>query len=161
MGILHLELRMFILFLVCTPFLSISVLATSKQFFVSPSGSDRNPGTKAQPFRTIDVARDAVRAFRKQNPRFIDTVTVILRGGRYFMQRPLLFGPEDSGTISSPTVYASFPGERPVVSGGIEVRGWKEGTLGRKRILNSCATALGEWRSAHSCPLSKQGIPAG
>ena len=135
MGTLLLELRMFILFLVCTPFLSISVLATSKQFFVSPSGSDRDPGTKAQPFRTIDVARDAVRAFRKQNPRFTDTVAVILRGGRYFIQEPLVFGPEDGGTISSPTIYASSLGERPVISGGLEIKGWKKGTLGSQPVL--------------------------
>ena len=30
-------------------------------FFVSPDGDDAHPGTKAQPFKTLEAARDAVR----------------------------------------------------------------------------------------------------
>ncbi|MCX6143616.1 MAG: hypothetical protein NTZ35_10370 [Ignavibacteriales bacterium] len=129
------KLWMFTLLLACVFCVADSSLAARKEFFVSPKGNDRNPGTKTSPFLTITKARDAVRAFRQRNPDFADSVAVILRGGRFFIQEPLLLGPEDGGTNSSPTVYVSFPGERPVISGGLEVKEWKEGTLDGKRVL--------------------------
>ena len=129
------KLRTFALLLGCTLCIVDSARATNKEFFVSPKGNDRNPGTKTQPFLTVTKARDAVRAFRQRNPKFADTVAVILRNGRYFIHEPLLLGPKDGGTNSSPTVYASFPGEHPVISGGLEVKGWKEGRLDGKRVL--------------------------
>jgi len=132
-----LKVRTLALLPACALALSVSALAVTRQFYVSPSGDDGNRGTKTQPFCTLAKARDAVRAFRKQNPRYNDTVFVLLRGGRYFLHEPLFFGPEDGGTISSPTVYASFPGERPVISGGVELKGWKKGMLGKQRLLTA------------------------
>ena len=35
-------------------------------FYVSTDGSDKNPGTKAKPFATIEKARDAVHALIKK-----------------------------------------------------------------------------------------------
>jgi hypothetical protein len=45
-------------------------------FFVSPQGNDTYPGTKAQPFKTLEAARDAVR--KSDHSRM---VIVWLRGG--------------------------------------------------------------------------------
>jgi hypothetical protein len=135
MGAISSKLRADILFLILSFSFLPSLLAETKEYYVSPSGKDNNPGTLAQPFRTISRARDAVRRFRIQNPGFADTVAVVLRGGRYYIQAPLLLAAEDGGTPSSPTVYASFPGEHAVVSGGAEVRGWKSGTVDGKHIL--------------------------
>jgi len=129
------KLQTLALLLACVLFIVGSSPAANKEFYVSNKGSDRNPGTKTKPFLTVSKVRDAVRAFRQRNPKFADTLAVILRSGRYFIQEPLLLGPEDGGTASSPTVYASLPGERPVISGGLEVKGWKEGKLDGKRVL--------------------------
>jgi hypothetical protein len=38
-----------------------SVLCFGDEWFVSPDGDDRNPGTRDKPFATITRARDAVR----------------------------------------------------------------------------------------------------
>ena len=126
----------------------VSLYAEAKEFYISPSGKDNNPGTLARPFRTLSRARDAVRTFRSQNPGFADTVTVILRGGRYFIDEPLFLATVDGGTASSPTLYASFPGEHPVVSGGIEIKGWKPGTVDGKRVL--IAPLPHKWKSTET-----------
>ena len=129
------KLRMLALLLGCALFMMDSSLAANKEFYVSTKGSNRNPGTKTKPFLTVSKARDAVRAFRQRNPKFADTVEVILRGGRYFIQEPLLLGHEDGGTKTSPTVYASFPGGHPVISGGLEVKGWKNDVFNGRQVL--------------------------
>ncbi len=90
-------------------------------FYVSPSGSDSNPGTEGSPFATVSRARDAVRSLEKDSP-----VTVYLRGGRYELTGPVVFGPEDSGTDTATVTYAAYPGETPVISGGRAITGLKE-----------------------------------
>ena len=50
------------------------------QFFVSPKGSDKNPGSAAKPFASLERARSAVRDARK-SPR--EPVSVTLLGGDY------------------------------------------------------------------------------
>ncbi|MFH0991455.1 MAG: right-handed parallel beta-helix repeat-containing protein [bacterium] len=131
------QLHKLILLLTCCLYLVNNSIAATKHFYVSPTGNDRSPGTLAQPFRTISHARDAVRIFRTQHSQFNDTVCVILRGGRYYLQEPLLFDYQDGGTRESPTVYTSYPGEHPVISGGQPIKGWKEGTLHGKRVLTA------------------------
>ncbi len=109
----------------------------TKEFHVAPSGSDRNPGTLASPFQTVLRARDAVRSLRAGAGQLSDSVIVRLHGGRYRISSPLLFGPEDSGTPLSPTVYAAYNNERPLISGGLQVTGWKETTLDGRRMWSA------------------------
>lgn len=86
--------------------------ALAQPYYVSPSGADSNPGTSDRPFATIERARDAVR----QRPG-----NVLLRAGTYYLSAPLIFGPEDSGRAGNPIVYAAYPGEAVVVSGGVRL----------------------------------------
>ncbi|MGI9073657.1 MAG: right-handed parallel beta-helix repeat-containing protein [Bryobacteraceae bacterium] len=51
-------------------------------------------------------------------------VKVLVRGGTYFLDEPLVFGPEDSGTREAPIVYSAYPHELPVISGGSKVNVW-------------------------------------
>jgi hypothetical protein len=55
-------------------------------------------------------------------------VTVVLRGGTYFLTSPLSFGSADSGSPTMPTTWQAYPCETPVVSGGAAVTGWKKGS---------------------------------
>src|SRR5262249_32669775 len=55
------------------------------------------------------------------------TVTVLVRDGTYVLKETLVLGPEDSGTPQRRIVYAAYPGEKPVLSGGREITGWKRG----------------------------------
>jgi len=52
-------------------------------FFVSPEGSDAHPGTRTQPFKTLEAARDAV---RKSDRR--QKATVWLRAGVHERRSP-------------------------------------------------------------------------
>jgi hypothetical protein len=86
-----------------------------REFFVSTTGRDANPGTKAAPFATLSRARGAVRA-RKNGGS--GRVVVWVREGTYYLDRTLLFTPDDSGSKEAPVVYAAFPGEKVTLSGG-------------------------------------------
>ena len=97
-----------------------TALAFSAEFYVQPTGDDANPGTKARPFATLTRARDAVRAAKSKGP-----VTVWVREGVYRLREPLVFGPADSGTEDGPITYSAYPGEKPVISGGEVITGWK------------------------------------
>jgi len=90
------------------------------EFWVSPDGSDAGPGTRVQPFRTVERARDAIRAARS----VAGPATVVLKAGTYRLAQPLHLGPEDSGAAGSPVVYRA---ERPgtaILSGGRPITGW-------------------------------------
>ena len=100
-------------------------------FFVSPRGNDNWSGTLAEPgegdgpFATMTRARDAVRSLLTAQKRGI---RVVVRGGTYYLNSPLEFGPEDSGTEKAPVVYAAAAEERVVLSEGRHLEGghWSE-----------------------------------
>ncbi|MCY1719423.1 hypothetical protein OU798_03670 [Prolixibacteraceae bacterium Z1-6] len=69
-------------------------------------------------------------------------ILVLVRNGFYSLQEPLIFKPEDGGErieTNLPTgafeyhklkdnyvTYAAYPGEKPVISGGVPVTNWKK-----------------------------------
>jgi hypothetical protein len=61
------------------------------------------------------------------------------------LSEPLRFGPEDSGTKKHPVVYAAYPGEKPVLSGGRAIAGWKPGE-GKRWVAKLTAGKDGPWR---------------
>ena len=96
----------------------------SNRLFVAPDGSDGNPGTKAHPLATLSGARDTIRQ-RKATERLPDGgMTVLLRGGTYFLDKTFELTAEDSGTAEAPIVCRAQPGENVRLSGGREVRGF-------------------------------------
>jgi hypothetical protein len=84
----------------------------AEDYYASPAGDDANPGTLAQPFRTLARAREAVRQTHG---------TVFLRGGIYYLPETLVFAPEDSGTRESPVIFQAYQNEQPVISGGVRL----------------------------------------
>ncbi len=95
----------------------------SATHFVATDGSDANPGTKEKPFATIARARDAAGPLVAAG--LTSDVKVLIRGGTYRLDEPLVFGPEDSGTEQYALTYAAYPDEKVVVSGGRPIPGWK------------------------------------
>jgi hypothetical protein len=86
--------------------------------YITPDGSDRNPGTIDKPLATLGRARDAVREFKRSVPK---PVTLLFRGGTYYMSGPVVFGTEESGTDLQPITYAAYPGEKHTLSGGLRI----------------------------------------
>ena len=123
--------------LVMTVFLrTLPVSAASRvqaEFFVSPQGSDANPGTIERPFRTIERAQSAVREI---NSNMQGNIVVYLRDGVYQLERTLEFSEADSGTNGYRVIYQAYPGENPIVSGGVQVTGWEhhEGNIYKAKL---------------------------
>lgn len=85
-------------------------------FYVAPNGNDSWPGTMAQPFQTLNRARIAVQTLKSEVSG--RTITVLLRNGTYYLPSTWTFTSADSGTASTPILYANCPDETPVISGG-------------------------------------------
>ncbi len=104
-------------------------------FHVATGGKDSQSGTEQAPFATLHRAQQAVRQLRQQQTRLNRPIVVEVRGGVYFMDQPLIFGPQDSGTQASPVIYQAREGEHPVFSGGAPITGWQVGDDGRWRVV--------------------------
>jgi parallel beta-helix repeat protein len=72
------------------------------------------------PLATLDAARDRIRALRRGGAR--GPFTVLVHGGTYYLESPLVLTPEDSGVT-----YEAFPGEQVILSGGRPIRDWTPG----------------------------------
>ena len=102
---------------------------TSVTFYVAPNGNDAWSGRLAGPnaagtdgpFATLDHARAAVQALNKSG---LTQVTVQVRGGTYYLPATVLFTAADSGSANLKVLYQNYPGETPVLSGGVRVQNW-------------------------------------
>ena len=92
-----------------------------KEFYVSASGNDANPGTKEAPFATIAKAKEAV---REVNESMQGDIVVNIAGGTYFLDSTLYFEPEDSGKNGYQVIYKGEDGKMPTISGGKKVEGF-------------------------------------
>ncbi len=99
---------------------------TATKFYVATGGNDYNPGTLEQPFATLQRARDAIRQLKSESGGNLPApVKVLVRGGKYFLDETLILEAGDSGTREHPVVYTTYPGEKPVISGGRRITGWQ------------------------------------
>ena len=104
-------------------------METHTAFYVSTGGDDRwsgrLPAPEANqndgPFATLTRARQAVRELKAQGD-LPGPVDVLLRGGKYFLDQPVVLGSEDSGTHSCPVSYRAYPGEVPIDFSKIGIR---------------------------------------
>ncbi|MBM4036155.1 MAG: right-handed parallel beta-helix repeat-containing protein [Planctomycetes bacterium] len=94
-------------------------------FYVATNGDDKGPGSLEAPFATLARARDAVAALRHQQGGALKRpVTVLIRGGTYWLAEPVEFAPRDSGSEACPVTYAAYPDEAPLLSGGVAITDW-------------------------------------
>jgi hypothetical protein len=87
---------------------------------VSPGGNDAGPGTRERPFKTLEHARRAVRQWNANRD-----VTVELGDGVYRISKPLIFTAQDGGANYHHVLWTAADGAHPVISGALQVTGWK------------------------------------
>lgn len=109
-----------------------SSMAEQTRLYVSPNGSDAWSGSRPDanasgtdgPMRTLERARDEIRALRKER-RARGAVTVFLRGGYYRIEQTFLLAGEDSGKRRDLVTYRSFEGEKAILTGGKAIAMWE------------------------------------
>ncbi|MCT9934361.1 malectin domain-containing carbohydrate-binding protein [Planotetraspora sp. A-T 1434] len=97
--------------------------AAPAHLYVAPNGSDEGPGTASRPFRTLQRARDAVRAVTADTD-----VVVYVRRGDYYVDAPIEFTAQDSGRAGHRVTYRVWggpPGSARFI-GGQRVTGWTQ-----------------------------------
>lgn len=103
--------------------------------YVSPRGNDAWSGARAEanrqrtdgPLATLPAALRAVRQFRADTKTANDSFTILVRGGTYELTAPIVLTPEDSGTSAAqPLTIAAYRREKPVLSGGRRITGWRQ-----------------------------------
>jgi hypothetical protein len=129
--------------------LFIALALPAEEWFVAPDGNDQwsgqhrttNAAKNDGPFATLARAQQAVRAARDSatGPRI-----VTVRGSRYELTAPLVFGPEDSGTADKPVTWRAAENETPVISGGVRLTGFQRGADGRWTLAIP-AVQKGDW----------------
>ncbi len=98
-------------FIVMSNLLLPSSMVFATEFFVSPSGSDKSPGTAAKPFQTIQKAADIMQAG--------DTCTVLEGVYREWVV------PARGGTSESKRItYRAAKGNRVVIKGSERIQSW-------------------------------------
>lgn len=126
--------------------------------YVSPGGSDRNPGTLEKPFATLEKARDAVRSMNRDMQ---GDIVVHIRGGRYYLKDSLLLDERDSGSNGFNVWYKAYPGETPVLYGGRRITDWAphSDTIYKTFLQpgESCFNLLENGRRARVARFPKQG----
>jgi len=122
------QLTSFILFLL------IHFSLYGKDYYISPDGSDDNPGTKDAPFATLDKARDQI---FEDGIAGKETVTVHLFDGYYFLDETFKLHSKNSGTISYPVIYQAENNGKVIVSGAVVLEDlkWKKHKNGIYRAV--------------------------
>ncbi len=93
----------------------------SLEIYVSPDGNDNAKGKISSPIASLQHAAELARTEAGNIP-----VTIYLSGGHYRLTEPLRLSTDDGGTIDAPVYWKALPGEKPIISGGIPVRNWKQ-----------------------------------
>jgi hypothetical protein len=76
---------------------------TAATYYVAPDGSDSNPGTEAEPWKTITKAADTLVAGER----------VYIKAGTYKEQ----VIPQNSGSQAAYIIYAAYPGDTVTIDG--------------------------------------------
>ena len=118
--------------------------APEADIYVSPDGNDDGDGSKANPFRTLTRAKEAVAGMDKSKD-----IIVELADGFYPVRETIQFTSADSGNENCTIYYRAAEGATPVVSGGIMIEDeWEEATE---------INWLQGGRTAYKVPLEREG----
>ncbi len=100
---------------------------SAADIYVSTKGNDANIGSKDKPLATIHFALRKARELRRLDDTSIKNgIKIIIEGGIYQLHETVILRPEDSGTLESPTEIIAAPHANVVMSGGVNLNGWRK-----------------------------------
>jgi hypothetical protein len=125
----------------------------AETLYVSPNGNDTwtgkleqaNRGGTDGPLASLAGAREAIRELKAAGP-LTQPIRVIIKSGHYAITEPLVFEPRDSGTEQCPITYLGDHGQRPTISGGRQITGWRK--QGDRWVARLPEVAEGKWTFA-------------
>lgn len=88
-------------------------------YYVSPTGSDENPGGADMPFASLHRARQQVRTLTMAGIMPKNGVRIVLREGTYALNAPFVFSGRDSGKADTPIEWVAEG--NVTFSGGVEL----------------------------------------
>ncbi|KUZ82677.1 hypothetical protein WI36_04155 [Burkholderia ubonensis] len=94
---------------------------SARDVYVSPTGSDSADGGPQTPVASIGRAKAMVRTLLRM-PTLNEDIHVKLGGGVYFLDGPLVFTNEDSGTAQVRVYFESLPDQQPRIVGGLTTK---------------------------------------
>ncbi|WP_316821097.1 PDZ domain-containing protein [Pedobacter gandavensis] len=95
----------------CLLFVCMSSASYAKELYISVKGNDRNPGTKEKPLASFQRAQFLIRNIN-------EAVTVYVRAGTYYLDKPVKFTTADSRSEKTAVVYKAYSDEKVIISGG-------------------------------------------
>lgn len=101
-------------------FLSVSGIF-AVDFHVAPDGSDTGTGSESRPFATVSRAVEALRDWKRTNGTPVSGATIWLHDGTYMVDESILLDTRDSGLPGAQLSIRAYPGESPVITGGVPV----------------------------------------
>jgi hypothetical protein len=93
--------------------ISVSVQQTSIRIYVAADGNDAADGSKNQPLKSIEKAREQASKYSGKN-----SVEVIFEDGTYYLSDEVVFSPQHSGSKDHPMVYRAANEGKAIISGG-------------------------------------------
>jgi hypothetical protein len=95
------------------------VETAGRVYYVSPSGNNSNNGLSlAEPFLTLEYARDIVAAYKISPGLPTGGISIILRDGIYELSTALRINSNNSGESTKPITYKAYQKEVPRIIGG-------------------------------------------
>ena len=90
-------------------------------YYVAPYGADENPGTRKQPFSSLEKAKTAIKAYRKEHDDMIKkNFNVVVLPGTYQLKSTFRLHEEDGGMDSLHTItYKALDPGQTFIMGGI------------------------------------------
>lgn len=108
---------------------------TAFALYVDPNGPSYGDGSSNRPFNKIVQAQDYIRS---QKLTAQSDVVVHLAPGRYLLEKPLVFYPEDGGNDQYRVIYRGSEKGPTIISGGREITNWHSVSLaGRKNVYRA------------------------
>ena len=92
------------------------------QIHVAQAGDDLNDGSAERPLASIPAAQQRVRKLLAEG--HAAPIEVLIGGGVWRLSKPLDFDQREA-VSAAPVSYRSAPGQNAVLSGGVELNGWR------------------------------------